>query len=118
LFFGGCTFIISVGSFTILNVIFKVNALIANVISWVLAVLFAFFTNRTWVFQKLTDTISAFGKQFLSFVSSRIATLVIEEVIIFVFITLLGFNSVGVKVIAQIVVIVLNYVFSKVYVFR
>ncbi len=118
LFFGGCAFVISIGSFSILNVGFKVNELIANIISWILAVLFAFFTNRTWVFDSQTDSASAFGKQFLSFVSARIVTLIIEEAIIFVFITLMGLNSVGVKVVAQIVVIILNYIFSKLFVFR
>ncbi len=118
LFFGGCTFIISIGSFTLLNVALGVNELIANIISWILAVLFAFFTNRTWVFQSETHTIVEFGKQFLSFISARVITLLIEETIIFVFITLMGFNSVGVKVMAQIVVIILNYVFSKLFVFR
>ncbi len=118
LFFGGCTFIISIGSFAILNTILGINELIANIISWILAVVFAFFTNRTWVFQKETDSASAFGKQFLSFLSARIVTLLIEEAIIFVFITLMGLNSIAVKVVAQIVVIILNYVFSKVFVFR
>ncbi len=118
LFFGGCTFIISIGSFAILNTSLEINELIANVISWILAVVFAFFTNRTWVFQKKADSASAFGKQFLSFVSTRIVTLLIEESTIFVFITVMGLNSIAVKVVAQVVVIILNYVFSKVFVFR
>ncbi len=118
LFFGLCAFIISTGSFSILNVIFGVNELIANVISWILAVLFAFFTNRSWVFRSRTNTAGAFGKQLASFIGARIVTLIIEEAIIFIFITRMGLNSVVVKVVAQIVVIVLNYVFSKWFVFR
>ncbi len=90
-----------------------INELIANVMSWVLAVLFAFATNRVWVFQAPTHTITEFLKQMLSFFGGRVVTLVIEEIILLVFITWLGFNSMVVKVIAQVIVIVLNYVISK-----
>lgn len=118
LFFGGCAFIISIGSYAIVNVKFGVNELLANIISWVLAVIFAFFTNRVWVFQSATDSVKAFGIQFASFVGGRILTLVVEEAIIFIFITVLGFNSILIKVIAQVVVIILNYIISKFMVFK
>lgn len=118
LFFGGCAFVISIASYAVANVTFGINELIANIISWVLAVLFAFFTNRGWVFQSETHTAMAFWKQFAEFIGGRVATLVVEEAIIFVFITLMGLNSVAVKVAAQVVVIVLNYVISKFWVFK
>jgi len=118
LFFGGCAFIISIGSYAIVNVKFGVNELIANIISWILAVVFAFFTNRIWVFQSATDSAKAFGIQFASFVGGRILTLIIEEAMIFVFITVLGFNSILIKVLAQVVVIILNYIISKFMVFK
>ena len=50
LFFGGLTMIVSIVSYAICNLTFEINELIANVFSWILAVLFAFFTNRIWVF--------------------------------------------------------------------
>lgn len=118
LFFGGCAFVISIGSYAIANVGCGVNELIANIISWILAVLFAFFTNRVWVFHSATNSERDFVKQFFSFVGGRILTLVIEEAMIFIFITVLGFNSMMIKVIAQIVVIVLNYIISKFLVFK
>lgn len=118
LFFGGCAFIISIGSYAIVNVKFGVNELLANIISWILAVIFAFFTNRVWVFQSSTDSAKAFGIQFASFVGGRIVTLLIEEAIIFIFITVLGFNSILIKILAQVVVIVLNYIISKFMIFK
>ncbi len=118
LIFGGCAFIISVGSFIILTVFIRLNELIANIISWILAVCFAFLTNRNWVFQKKTATIRETGRQFVDFISSRILTLIIEEAIILIFITQMGLNSIAVKIIAQIIVIVLNYLLSKNFVFR
>ena len=117
LFFGGLTFV-SIATYAVFNVSMGINELIANVMSWVLAVLFAFATNRVWVFQAPTHTITEFLKQMLSFFGGRVVTLVIEEIILLVFITWLGFNSMVVKVIAQVIVIVLNYVISKFWIFK
>lgn len=116
--FGGCAFVISIGSYTCANLIFGINELAANIISWILAVVFAFFTNRIWVFHSPTKTWKEFGMQFAGFVNGRILTLAIEEAIIFVFITVLGFNSILIKVIGQVVVIVLNYLISKFMIFK
>lgn len=118
LFFGGLTFTLSVAIYTIANVMFGINELIANVISWIIAVMFAFLTNRTWVFGGGTECEKPFTSQMIYFFSGRIITLVIEEVILLIFITWMGLPSVAVKVFAQIVVIVLNYVISKLWVFR
>ena len=118
LFFGGLTFIVSIATYAVFNVSMGINELIANVMSWVLAVLFAFATNRVWVFQAPTHTITEFLKQMLSFFGGRVVTLVIEEIILLVFITWLGFNSMVVKVIAQVIVVVLNYVISKFWIFK
>ena len=112
LFFGGLTFIVSIVTYAVFNVSMGINELIANVMSWVLAVSF-----RVWVFQAPTHTITEFLRQILSFFGGRVVTLVIEEIILLVFITWLGFNSMVVKVIAQVIVIVLNYVISKFWVF-
>lgn len=118
LFFGGLTMIVSIVSYTICNLTFGINALVANIISWIWSVMFAFFTNRIWVFQAQTNSIKEFLKQMVSFCSGRIVTLIVEEVILLIFITYLHYNSVAVKVIAQVAVVVLNYVISKLWVFR
>ena len=86
--------------------------------SWIITVMFAFLTNRVWVFQSPTDSVQAFIKQMFVFYSGRVITLVVEEAILLVFITWLGFNSMLIKVIAQVIVIVLNYVISKLVVFK
>lgn len=117
LFFGGLTFIVSIASYVFFDVIFSMNELVANVLSWILAVSFAYVTNRIWVFDASTTTMREFLKQIISFFGGRVATLVIEELILLVFVTLLQFPSVPVKVVAQIMVIVLNYIISKLFVF-
>lgn len=118
LFFGGLAFIVSIVTYAFFNVTCGLNELVANVISWVITVAFAFFTNRIWVFESPVDTVKAFFIQLINFFGGRIVTLVIEEMILLIFITWLGLNSMLIKVIAQVVVIVLNYVISKLWIFR
>ena len=118
LFFGGLTFIVSIASYAFFNIQIGWNALVANIGSWILAVAFAYVTNRIWVFDSNASTATEFMKEIASFVGGRVATLVIEELILFIFITNMGMNSMLIKVIAQIIVIVLNYVISKLIVFK
>ena len=118
LFFGGLTFIVSMVTFWVFNIPLKINALYSNIISWIFAVLFAYITNRIWVFKSNADTFTKYLYEILTFFSGRLLTLGIEELIIFVFVTVLDFNSMIIKAIAQIVVIVSNYVISKIVVFR
>ena len=117
LLFGVLTTVVSIVSYAVFNVAFEMNELVANVISWILAVLFAFVTNKMWVFHAPAHTLKEFVKQMLSFFGGRVATLVIEEIILLVFVTLLAFPSIPVKIVAQILVIALNYVISKFLVF-
>ena len=105
LFFGGLTFLVSISSYALFNVRIGWNALTANIASWILAVAFAYVTNRTWVFESSTDRVSNLIKEITGFVGGRIATLVIEELILFIFITELEMNSILIKIVAQVVVI-------------
>lgn len=118
LFFGGLTTIVSIGSYVFCNVSLGMNALIANIISWVLAVTFAYVTNRIWVFSSTAQNVLELVKEMLSFFGGRVTTLAVEEIILFVFITLLGWNSIVVKAVAQVIVVLLNYVISKLLVFK
>ena len=86
--------------------------------SWVVAVLFAYFTNKKYVFKSKSKKFS----EFISFISSRVFTLILEKILTFIFITKLsiteGILFLGVTLFIQFVVIVLNYVFSKIFVFK
>ena len=105
LFFGGLTFLVSISSYAVFNIRIGWNALTANIASWILAVAFAYVTNRTWVFESSTDRGSNLIKEITGFVGGRIATLVIEELILFIFITEFEMNSILIKIVAQVVVI-------------
>lgn len=114
LFFGGVATIISIGSFYLANKIF--GAITSNIISWILAVLFQYYTNKNWVFTSTKDK-SKFS-EFIQFVSSRLFTLLIETAIIWFFVDNLHYNALLIKVIGEIIVIVGNYVLSKLWVFK
>lgn len=118
LFFGGLTFLLSIISFILFNLFLGIDELVANILSWILAVLFAFFTNRIWVFKSPTSTVKDFWVQIINFFGGRIVTLIIEESIIYIFITRLQFSSVYVKIVAQVIVIILYYIISKIHVFK
>ena len=115
--FGFLTFLISVATYAFCSRVLSLNELIANVVSWVIAVLFAFFTNRKWVFDG-GDATKGFWGQMGSFFGGRLFTLAVEELILLVFVTWLRLDDVIVKIVAQVVVIVLNYFISKFWMFK
>ena len=117
-FFGVFTLLISIGSVALFTETLMIDPLVANVFSWVLAVAFAYVTNRNWVFKKTATGAGDVIHETMRFVSGRLSTLIIEELIILVCVTWLGMDNMIVKVVAQIVVILLNYCISRFWVFR
>lgn len=105
--------------FTILDASNEFQLQTAVIISWIVACAFAYFTNRVLVFKSESDKIL---KEIISFVTARVITLGMEMVIMFFFVTFLGLDSnlwVAVwSVFAQVVVILSNYVFSKLIIFK
>lgn len=120
LVFGVLTTVVSLVSYylltiTILNPESAFELQLANVISWILSVAFAYVTNRKFVFESKSDNII---KEATSFVGGRIFTLLLDMAIMFVFVTLLHFNDKVLKLLSQVIVIFVNYVISKLFVFR
>ena len=105
--------------FTIFDASNPIQLQTSIIMSWIMAVLFAYFTNRKFVFESTSKNKI---KEFISFVISRISTLLLEMFIMWFFITLLGLNSdlyvVIFTIISQIAIIVGNYVLSKLFVFK
>lgn len=118
LFFGGLTFFLSIGLYWLFAHPFGFDPLIANIISWVLCVVFAYITNCTWVFtQKAHDGLSIV-REAVSFAAGRLATLALEELVLWLGISVLGVNDIAVKLIGQLLVILSNYIISKWLVFK
>ena len=116
--FGIFTVIISVVSFFAFYEFLNFNELIANVYSWIFAVVFAFITNKIYVFKSYDCSINITIMQFFMFVSSRLLTLLLEEVILFIFVSMLLYSALPVKCFAQILVIIVNYILSKKVIFK
>lgn len=101
--------------YTFLNPEKAIELQIANILSWVAGVTFAYFTNRKYVFEsKNKNKLQEASK----FVSSRITTLLLDMFIMWLGVTVLAFNDKIIKIISQIFVVVGNYVLSKLFVFK
>ena len=103
-------------SFTLYSL--HVNVHLANVTAWVCAVLFAFITNRTLVFESRERTTRGIARELALFSGGRVTTLLLQELIVFVFYDLLTWNPYFVKMAAAVLVVILNYVISKLLVFK
>lgn len=90
----------------------------ATVIAWTVAVIFAFVTNKLIVFESKSWKPAVAGKEFVGFIGARLFSLLVELVMMFVMVTLIGMNEFVAKLIVQFVVVVLNYVFSKLLIFK
>ena len=101
--------------FTFLNPDIPVQLQIANVLSWIAGVAFAYFTNRKFVFESTNQNKL---QEATRFVSSRITTLLLDMFVMWLGVTILHFNDKIIKLISQILVIVGNYVLSKLFVFK
>ncbi|MBQ9537751.1 MAG: GtrA family protein [Treponema sp.] len=130
LFFGGLAFFLNMALFFLTHTVMGMQEILATALCWVICVLFQYFTNKTWVFQSKAESNAGLVKEMASFFGGRIFTLIVEEAIVFVLITWLGEHIASalpvskdswdliVKLFAQFVIIVLNYIISKLFVFK
>ncbi len=95
-----------------------VIATVSTVFSWICAVTFAYVTNRVWVFQSTATGFAAIAKEAAAFYGGRVTTLLFETAFMWLGISLLSFDYWWTKIAANVVVLILNYVISKLVVFR
>ena len=122
LLFGGLTTVVSIVTklafFAIVPDEPKWENTAGIVFSWICAVTFAFFTNKKYVFKNETNGKKEFLGVFVSFYGARIATLVMEWFIFFIFCDLLHISKTIITFASQVIIFIANYVFSKLFVFR
>ena len=111
---GFLTFVVSMVVYALLSEVFRINVLVANIITWIIAVYFAFSVNRKFVFKSNGN----FTSELIQFYLGRVVTLVVEQAMLYIFIIRLMFNNMTIKSIAQVVIIILNYIISKFIVFK
>ena len=114
IFFGALTTVTNITSFFICVNILGFNYIISNILAWFISVLFAFISNKLFVFSSKNNYL----KEILLFYLSRILSLVIESVVLFVLINGLNTDVLISKIITNILVIIINYFISKFIIFK
>ena len=119
LVFGGCTTVVNFVSYYIPSNILGIDKIISNIIAWVVSVLFAYITNKLFVFESKTESLKESLKEMTSFVVSRLFTGALCDVGMFaIMVNVLKINDVISKLTTQVTVVILNYVISKLVIFR
>ncbi|HJF19279.1 MAG TPA: GtrA family protein [Enterococcus columbae] len=118
LFFGGLTFLVNCVTYFLFLRVFGMNYLISNLISWIISVLFAYITNKLWVFQTRNKTYSETLKELFLFFAARIITLGLDMGSLSFCLEILKTNNIIAKFVSQFIVIVSNYAFSKLVIFK
>ena len=118
LFFGGCTTVINIVTYGLLYGLMHVANVPSTIIAWVVSVLFAFYTNRRFVFESKQTGTAARWREFVSFFGCRVLTGALDVVIMALAVDVMGWNGLVWKVISNVLVIILNYIASKFFIFK
>ena len=125
LFFGGLTTVVSLVTYALAVYLIaggtepgQIQVQISNVISWVFAVSFAYITNKLFVFNSKSADIKTVMREMVSFVSARVFSLGVEAGWLWISVEIMTMNNMLAKFIGQFVVVVINYFFSKLFIFK
>lgn len=113
--FGILTTVVNIVVYILFERYLGVNYVVSNIIAWFLSVLFAYITNRIWVFESKNENII---KEIVLFFGGRLFSGVIDTALMVLFIEVLLLGDFVSKVIVQVIVVILNYVISKLIVFK
>ena len=117
IFFGVLTTIINYVVYYFCLIALSIHYAYSNIIAWILAVIFAFITNKIYVFQSRSTDIFITFQEAWKFTAARLFSVIIETFLLWIFIDLFLFDSRIVKIFTNIVVVILNYVLSKYFIF-
>lgn len=118
LIFGALTTVVNIVTYAIFARLFHVDEVVSNIIAQIISILFAYVTNKIYVFESKSTKLKDILREMISFFGCRIFTAVLDTLLFSFMIKILFMNDLIAKCITQVVVIVLNYVFSKLIIFR
>ena len=118
LIFGVLTTIVSLVTFQLCDAVLGIYYIAANVISWIIAVIFAYVTNKLFVFESKSWELKLVVREVISFCSARILSLLFETGFIALTVEVMGMPKFISKIIASIFVVIINYVASKLFIFK
>lgn len=117
-FFGGLTTLVDFGVYMFMTDLLFLDIVTANIIAWAAAVIFAFAVNKTIVFADRRGALKIVLSQFVSFTGMRAVSGGLSTFFLWLFTELYGFNDIVVKALIAAAVIILNYIFSKLFIFK
>ncbi|WP_270997023.1 cell wall teichoic acid glycosylation protein GtcA [Listeria seeligeri] len=118
LIMGGFTTLINIVTFWICEAVLGWDYRIANTVAWVASVLFAFFSNKKYVFESYTPTWKDKVREASSFFGFRFLTYIVDILVMILLISVLSVDELWAKIWTNVIVLVLNYVFSKWIIFK
>ena len=118
LIFGFLAFVLNYALYILFAGILDINHLVSTALSWVLTVIFAYWTNRKFVFKSKNKGLKSIRGEFISFIGARVATGLMEIVLMFFMVDLADLNEYISKLVCQVLVIVANYFLSKLWIFK
>ncbi len=117
-FFGGCTTLINILVYFVCRQWLAMTVVTADVAAWFLAVVFAYITNKLYVFESKSWRGKVVTKEVVEFFGARLFSLGVDVVLLYVTVEVLSWWELPMKIVSNVVVIVINYVFSKWIIFR
>ena len=118
LIFGALTTLVNIIAYALLYYVIHISNATSNVIAWILGATFAYVTNKLYVFDSKVNKGKELLKEILYFYGCRLLTLAIDEVIMIITVDKWAWNALLMKILANIIVIILNFIFSKILIFK
>ncbi|MCX4327320.1 MAG: GtrA family protein [Lachnospiraceae bacterium] len=118
LVFGGLTTLVNIVTYAVFAYVFNTDTVTSTAGAWLVSVIFAYITNKIFVFESRTDTFALLFKECASFFGCRLATGIMDIAVMYVSVDLLHFNDIIMKIVSNVLVVVLNYIFSKLFIFK
>lgn len=118
LIFGVLTTLVNIIVYFIQTDIFNIHYQVSNVIAWFISVTFAFATNKTFVFKSKKELKKDKFKEFISFYLFRVISLFIDLITMYILVDLLLVDDMVSKILSNVIVVIVNYVFSKMIIFK
>lgn len=115
LIFGVLTTLVNILLYLAFAHIIKINYIIANILAWFFSVIFAYVTNRIWVFKSKNENIIV---EFVMFLCGRLFSGVLDTLLLYLFVGLLFIDDVVAKIVIGVIVVIVNYVLSKEIIFN
>lgn len=118
LIFGVLTTLVNYVSYLLSTKILDIDYMISTCIAWVLSVLFAYITNKIYVFNSKTSTKKEIASEALSFFGFRLLSGIMDLIFMYIFVDLMHLDDSIMKLVSNIIIIIVNYLFSKIFIFK